>query len=90
MLAQLHLSEKERWAVTEYLKAFSQRFKAEKTPEPIAIPSQPSANTELIAFGKGCIWTRAVPNVTVLKAKETARQQKTLKTIGAIPYCRRI
>src|SRR5688572_10132908 len=39
MLAQLHLSEKERWAVTEYLKTFSERFKAEKTPEPIFIPA---------------------------------------------------
>jgi mono/diheme cytochrome c family protein len=52
MLAQVHLSERERWAVTEYLKTFSQRFKAEKTPESIAIPSQPPANAELIALGK--------------------------------------
>ncbi len=52
MLAQLHLSEKERWAVTEYLKTFSERFKAEKTPEPVSIPAQPSPNAELIAFGK--------------------------------------
>ncbi len=52
MLAQVHLSEKERWAVTEYLKTFSQLFKAEKTPESIAIPSQPPANAELIALGK--------------------------------------
>ena len=51
MLAQLHLSEKERWAVTEHLKTFSPRFKAEKTPEPIAIPSQPSPNAEFIALG---------------------------------------
>ena len=51
MLAQLHLSETERWAVTEYLKTFSPRFKAEKTPEPISIPAQPSSNAELIAFG---------------------------------------
>jgi cytochrome c oxidase cbb3-type subunit 2 len=52
MLAQLHLSEKERWAVTEYLKTFSPRFKAEKTPEAVSIPAQPSPNAELIAFGK--------------------------------------
>ena len=52
MLAQLHLSEKERWAVTEYLKTFSPRFKAEKTPEAISIPAQPSQNAKLIAFGK--------------------------------------
>ena len=58
MLAQLHLSEKERWAVTEYLKTFSQRFKAEKTPEAISIPAPPSLNAELIALGKG-IYTDA-------------------------------
>jgi mono/diheme cytochrome c family protein len=51
MLAQLHLSDKERWAVSEHLKTFSSRFKAEKTPEPIPIPSQPSPNAELIALG---------------------------------------
>ena len=52
MLAQLHLSEKEGWAVTEYLKTFSERFKAGKTPEAVSIPAQPSPNAELIAFGK--------------------------------------
>jgi mono/diheme cytochrome c family protein len=52
MLAQLHLSEKERWAVAEYLKTFSPRFKSEKTPEPIAIPAQPSVNADLITLGK--------------------------------------
>jgi cytochrome c oxidase cbb3-type subunit 2 len=52
MLAQLHLSEEERWAVTEYLKTFSPRFKSEKTPEPISIPAQPHPDAELIALGK--------------------------------------
>lgn len=52
MLAQLHLSEKERWAVTEYLKTFSPRFQSEKTPEPIAIPDEPSPDGRLIALGK--------------------------------------
>jgi mono/diheme cytochrome c family protein len=61
MLAQLHLSEKERWAVTEYLKTFEPRFKAMKTPEPISIPAQPSRDAELLALGirmyadAGCI-----------------------------------
>lgn len=61
MLAQLHLSEKQRWAVTEYLKTFSPRFKAKKTPEPISIPAQRSPDAELLALGKrmyadaGCI-----------------------------------
>jgi cytochrome c oxidase cbb3-type subunit I/II len=52
MLAQLHLSEKERWAATEYLKTFSPRFNAEKTPEAVPIPAKPSSNAELIALGK--------------------------------------
>ena len=53
MLAQLHLSEKQRWAVTEYLKTFSSRFKSEKTPESISIPAQPSPDARLVALGKG-------------------------------------
>ena len=52
MLAQLHLSEKERWAVTEYLKTFSRRFKAEKVPEPITIPAPPPADAKLTVLGK--------------------------------------
>jgi len=52
MLAQLHLSERERWAVTEYLKTFSPRFKTEKAVEPLAIPAKLSVNSELIALGK--------------------------------------
>jgi mono/diheme cytochrome c family protein len=52
MLAQLHLSENERWAVTEYLKTFSNRFKTEKPLDPIAIPAAPSPNRDLITLGK--------------------------------------
>jgi mono/diheme cytochrome c family protein len=52
MLAQLHLSEKERWAVTEYLKIFSNRFKTEKPLKPIAIPATPSPSRDLITLGK--------------------------------------
>ena len=52
MLAQLHLSEKERWAVSEYLKTFSPRFKTEKSVEPLAIPAKLSFNSQLIALGK--------------------------------------
>src|SRR5919106_4900607 len=40
MLAQLHLSEKERWAVTRYLKTFSERFSSEKPRDPISIPAK--------------------------------------------------
>ena len=52
MLAQLHLSEAERWAVTEYLKTFSPRFKSEKTPEPVSISTPPQSDAELVALGK--------------------------------------
>src|SRR6266545_8064745 len=52
MLAQLHLSEKERWAVTEYLKTFSPRFKTEKSVVPLAIPAKLPFNSQLIALGK--------------------------------------
>ena len=52
MLAQLHLSENERWAVTDYLKSFSPRFKTEKPVEPLATPAKLSFNSHLIAVGK--------------------------------------
>jgi cytochrome c oxidase cbb3-type subunit 2 len=52
MLAQLHLSEKERWAVTEYLKTFSNRFKTEKPLDPSATPAVPSPSRDLITLGK--------------------------------------
>jgi mono/diheme cytochrome c family protein len=52
MLAQLHLSENERWAVTEYLKTFSRRFKIEKPLRPVPIPAQPSPSRDLTALGK--------------------------------------
>ena len=52
MLAQLHLSESERWALTAYLKTFSERFKTEKPADPIAIPAEPSPTRDLITLGK--------------------------------------
>jgi cytochrome c oxidase cbb3-type subunit 2 len=52
MLAQLHLSERERWAVTEYLKTFSDRFKSEKPLDPVSIPAQPSPSRNVITVGK--------------------------------------
>lgn len=52
MLAQLHLSEKERWAVTEYLKTFSNRFKTEKPLDPVRIQAPPSPSRDLITLGK--------------------------------------
>ena len=52
MLAQLHLSETERWAVAQYLKTFSDRFTSEKPREPISISAKPSFNAKLVALGK--------------------------------------
>jgi cytochrome c oxidase cbb3-type subunit 2 len=52
MLAQLHLSERERWAVTEYLKTFSPRFKTEKSVVPLAIPAKLSFDSRLVGLGK--------------------------------------
>jgi cytochrome c oxidase cbb3-type subunit 2 len=52
MLPQLHLSVNERWIMVEYLKGFSQRFKTEKRPVPIAIPDKPSPDGALFSLGK--------------------------------------
>ena len=52
MLAQLQLSEQERWAVVHSLKAFSKRFKEEKPGKAIAVPTAPPANPKLVALGK--------------------------------------
>jgi mono/diheme cytochrome c family protein len=52
MLAQLHLSENERWALTEYLKTFSNRFKTEKPLQPIAFSAVLSSSRDLITLGK--------------------------------------
>lgn len=52
MLAQLHLSENERWAVTKYLKTFSRRFETEKPPRAVPIAAQPSRSRDLVALGK--------------------------------------
>jgi len=52
MLAQLQLSEQERWAVVHYLKMFSERFKKEKPGQAITITPAPSLNSNLVALGK--------------------------------------
>ena len=52
MLAQLQLSEQERWAVVHDLKSFSERFKKEKPGQAITIPPAPPANSNLVALGK--------------------------------------
>jgi len=61
MLAQLHLSEQERWAVVRYLKTFSKRFNEEKPGQAVAVPPAPSAKAKLVALGRsmyeeaGCV-----------------------------------
>jgi mono/diheme cytochrome c family protein len=61
MLAQLHLSERERWAVAAYLKTFSERFKTEQPSDLIPIPAEPAPSRDLNALGQklyadaGCI-----------------------------------
>jgi cytochrome c oxidase cbb3-type subunit 2 len=52
MLAQRHLSDRQRWALTEYLKTFSNRFKAERPLPPISVPARPSFSAQLRALGK--------------------------------------
>lgn len=52
MLAQLQLSDQERWAVVRYLKTFSKRFNEEKPGQAIAVSPAPSANPKLVALGK--------------------------------------
>lgn len=61
MLPQLHLSEKERRAVAQYIKTFSPRFEQQKPKRPIAVPPRPREDRELIALGEtlykdaGCV-----------------------------------
>ncbi len=52
MLAQRHLSEKERWAVTVYIKTFSTRFDNKKVLQALPIPAKPSTSAELVSRGK--------------------------------------
>ena len=52
MLAQLQLSENQRWAVAKYLKTFSHRFNTEKPLKPVSIPAQPATIREQVTFGK--------------------------------------
>ena len=52
MLAQLHLSKRERWTVIDYVKTFSPRFKTEKPGKPLAIAPKPSFTSQLLALGR--------------------------------------
>lgn len=52
MLAQLHLSDAERWALVKRLKLFSQRFRSERRPAAIEIPPMPAMDSQLVDLGK--------------------------------------
>lgn len=53
MLAQLHLTDEQRWAVVEYIKTFSSRFEGKviSMNEAIVVPDPPGRTTELISSG---------------------------------------
>ncbi len=52
MLAQLHLSQEETWAVAQYIKTFSPKFSEGKPQKAIPISPRPSRNKSLISLGK--------------------------------------
>lgn len=52
MIGQGDLPEAERRALVQYLKTFSERFRAEKPQPPIRIPEAPPRTPELIAKGR--------------------------------------
>lgn len=51
MLPWLGLSKDEKWAVTYYIKTFSERFEEEEPEPPIRIPAIPSSQSALIERG---------------------------------------
>ncbi len=52
MLAQLHLSQEETWAVAQYIKIFSPKFSEGKPRKAIPISPRPARNKSLIALGE--------------------------------------
>jgi len=52
MVAQDDLPERERRAVVEHLKTFSERFRTERPQVPVPIPDPPSRTPELVARGR--------------------------------------
>ena len=53
MLPQLHLSQEETWAVTQYIKTFSVRFNEEKPQTPIPVTGRPAKTERLVELGRG-------------------------------------
>ena len=52
MVAQDDLPERERRVVVEYLKTFSERFRAERAQAPVPIPEVPPRTPELVSKGR--------------------------------------
>jgi cytochrome c oxidase cbb3-type subunit 2 len=79
MLPQLHLTEKERWAVTEHLKTFSERFKTEKPRKPIAVPAAPQRDRELVPLGKQLYMDAGCPQCHGADGKGDGESAKELR-----------
>ncbi len=52
MLPWFNLSKEDKWAVTYYIKTFSERFEEEETDTPVVIPSITASNSGLIELGQ--------------------------------------
>lgn len=52
MPSMRELSDHERWAVVQYLKTFSERWKQEPAGHPISVPAEPPVTPQSLANGK--------------------------------------
>jgi cytochrome c oxidase cbb3-type subunit 2 len=52
MVPQTHLSDVDRWAVVQYIKTFSSRFRHEAPPQAIPVPDPPPRNPALVCDGR--------------------------------------
>lgn len=52
MVPQTHLSDADRWAVVQYIKTFSSRFRQEAVSAPIPVPDPPPLTPALIREGR--------------------------------------
>jgi len=96
MLAQLHLTDEERWAVVEYIKTFSGRFEGVtiSMKESVVIPDPPEKSEELIAAGNqlyldaGCVKCHGVGGrvdgpsaMELMDSRENPMQMPDLTTL---------
>lgn len=51
MVPQTHLSDVDRWAVVQYIKTFSSRFRHEASPQAIPVPDPPPRTPALVRDG---------------------------------------